>query len=219
MNQEQIYIDGAWTPAGGTGTTPVTDRWTEQPFASYRTASAADVDRAVRAAPSAPGRRHRWLHESPSCAGLVEQALNEGAARLNPEVALPPHGFFVAPTVLGHVNPDSAIAQEEVFGPVLVLLSSDGVEEGVALATGTPYGLAASVWGPTPQAALAVARRLRAGQVDVNGAPFNPAAPFGGFKHCGLGWENGRHGIEEFLEPVAIQMPPAYFDTPTMNQE
>jgi acyl-CoA reductase-like NAD-dependent aldehyde dehydrogenase len=70
------------------------------------------------------------------------------------------------------------------------------------------------VWGATPAAALPVARRLRAGQVDINGAPFNPQAPFGGFKRSGLGRENGRFGIEEFLEPVSLQLPPSYFETP-----
>lgn len=150
---------------------------------------------------------------------MIGQALREGATRLGPEATLPPQGFFVAPTVLGDVRPDMAIAREEVFGPVLVLMAYDGVEEGIALVNGTDYGLAASVWGPTPTAALAVARRLRAGQVDVNGAPFNPVAPFGGFKQSGLGRENGRQGMEEFLEPVSIQMPPAYFDTPSTNQE
>jgi acyl-CoA reductase-like NAD-dependent aldehyde dehydrogenase len=179
--------------------------------ATYRMGDPADG--ATRLGPLISAAQRRRVLD------LVEQALREGATRLSPEVELPPHGFFVAPTVLGDVAPASAIAREEVFGPVLVLLPYDGVEEGVALANGTAYGLAASVWGPTPHAALAVARRLRAGQVEVNGAPFNPAAPFGGFKQSGLGRENGRHGIEEFLEPVAIQMPPAYFDTPSTNLE
>ena len=146
--------------------------------------------------------------------GMVQVALAAGAVRLNRPAAVPPHGFFVAPTVLGSVTPDMAIAQQEVFGPVLVLMAYDTVEEGVAIANGTEYGLAASVWGATPRAALDVARRLRAGQVDVNGAPFNPAAPFGGFKRSGLGRENGRYGLEEFLEPLSIQMPLASFETP-----
>jgi acyl-CoA reductase-like NAD-dependent aldehyde dehydrogenase len=107
-----------------------------------------------------------------------------------------------------------AIAREEVFGPVLVLIAYDSVDEAVAIANGTDYGLAAAVWAATPAAALPVARRLRAGQVDLNGAPFNPRAPFGGFKRSGLGRENGRYGIEEFLEPVSLQLPPAHFDTP-----
>jgi acyl-CoA reductase-like NAD-dependent aldehyde dehydrogenase len=146
--------------------------------------------------------------------GMVEAALAAGAVRLNSPAAPPPHGFFVAPTVLGGVTPEMAIAQEEVFGPVLVLMTYDTVEEGIAIANGTEYGLAASVWGPTPREALDVARRLRAGQVDVNGAPFNPCAPFGGFKRSGLGRENGVFGLEEFLEPLSIQMPPSLFETP-----
>jgi aldehyde dehydrogenase (NAD+) len=88
------------------------------------------------------------------------------------------------------------------------------VEEGIAIANGTDYGLAATVWGATPAEALPVARMLRAGQVDVNGAPFNPAAPFGGFKRSGLGRENGRFGLEEFLEPVSIQLPATHFEMP-----
>ncbi|MEI2417695.1 aldehyde dehydrogenase family protein [Orrella sp. JC864] len=122
----------------------------------------------------------------------------------------PAQGYFVPPTVL-EVTPDMAIAREEVFGPVLSLIGYEDIEQGIALANDTPYGLAATVWGATPEAALAVASRLRAGQVDVNGAPFNPAAPFGGFGCSGLGRENGRHGIEGFLEPRAIQLPSGYW--------
>ena len=75
------------------------------------------------------------------------------------------------------------------------------------MANGTAYGLAGAVWGEATLETLAVARRLRAGQVDINGAPFNPAAPFGGFKKSGIGRENGRYGIDEFIEPVSIQLP------------
>ena len=145
---------------------------------------------------------------------MVHAALAEGAELLTRAGPLPPHGFFFPPTVLAEVTPRMAIAREEVFGPVLVIIAYDGVDEAVAIANGTDYGLAATVWAPTPAAALPVARRLRAGQVDVNGAPFNPQAPFGGFKRSGLGRENGRFGIEEFLEPVSIQLPPAFFETP-----
>ncbi|MEJ8837330.1 aldehyde dehydrogenase family protein [Ramlibacter sp. AN1133] len=146
--------------------------------------------------------------------GMVDAAIAAGARRATGELALPPHGFFFPPTVLHEVTPQMAIAREEVFGPVLVVLAYDSVDEAVAIANGTDYGLAATVWAATPAAALPVARRLRAGQVDVNGAPFNPRAPFGGFKRSGLGRENGRFGIEEFLEPVSLQLPPAYFETP-----
>lgn len=145
---------------------------------------------------------------------LIDGAVKEGARRLTGEfIALPATGFFVAPTVLDGVTLDMAIAREEVFGPVLVVMTYEGIEDGIALANGTDYGLAATVWGATAQSALIVARRLRAGQVDINGAPFNPAAPFGGFGKSGIGRENGRYGIEEFLEPVSIQLPPSYFET------
>lgn len=145
---------------------------------------------------------------------LIDGAVKEGARRLTGDsVPLPASGFFVPPTVLDGVTPAMSIASEEVFGPVLVVMTYEGIEEGIALANGTDYGLAATVWGATPQAALAVARRLRAGQVDVNGAPFNPVAPFGGFGKSGIGRENGRYGIEEFLEPVSIQLPQSYFET------
>jgi acyl-CoA reductase-like NAD-dependent aldehyde dehydrogenase len=119
--------------------------------------------------------------------------------------ATPPQGYFVAPTVLGAVRPDSRVAQEEVFGPVLSVIGYSDEDEAVRIANGTAYGLAAAVWSSDAERALAVARRLRAGQVDVNGAPFNPAAPFGGFKMSGLGRENGIYGLEEFVEPRAIQ--------------
>jgi acyl-CoA reductase-like NAD-dependent aldehyde dehydrogenase len=145
--------------------------------------------------------------------GLIDDALASGARRIGVDVDLPAHGFFVPATVLSDVTPDMAIAREEVFGPVLVLMAYDGVEEGIALANGTDYGLAGAVWGPATPQTLAVARRIRAGQVDINGAPFNPVAPFGGFKKSGIGRENGRFGIEEFLEPVSIQLPPAFLAT------
>ncbi|MBK6006905.1 aldehyde dehydrogenase family protein [Ramlibacter ginsenosidimutans] len=145
---------------------------------------------------------------------MVHAAIAEGAELVTHDGPLPPHGFFYPPTVLGQVTPQMASAREEVFGPVLAIIPYDDIDGAVAIANGTDYGLAATVWGETPQAALAVARRLRAGQVDVNGAPFNPLAPFGGFKRSGIGRENGRFGIEEFLEPVSVQLPSSFFDTP-----
>jgi len=141
---------------------------------------------------------------------LIDEAVAAGARRIDADTPMPAHGFFVAPTVLTDVEPGMAVAQDEVFGPVLVLMAYDDVESGLALANGTDYGLAGTVWGPVDAQTLAVARRLRAGQVDINGAPFNAAAPFGGFRKSGIGRENGRFGIEEFLEPVSIQLPPAF---------
>jgi aldehyde dehydrogenase (NAD+) len=143
---------------------------------------------------------------------FIDAALAEGARYVAKSAAeLPETGFFVPPTVLTGVTAGMAIAWEEVFGPVLVLMAFDTLDEAIDIANGTDYGLAGAVWAGTAQEALTVARRLRTGQVDINGAPFNPAAPFGGFKKSGVGRENGRHGIEEFLEPIAIQLPSAYF--------
>jgi len=121
--------------------------------------------------------------------------------------AVPGSGHFVAPTVFGEVPPDSRLANEEVFGPVLAVLCHDSQDDAIALANATPYGLAATVWAATPEQGEAVARELRAGQVDVNGGRFNALAPFGGFGMSGVGREGGAFGLEEFLEPRSIQLP------------
>jgi acyl-CoA reductase-like NAD-dependent aldehyde dehydrogenase len=139
----------------------------------------------------------------------IEEALAKGAELIAGKDAgftVPAQGYFVAPTVIGKVHPEARIAQEEVFGPVLSVISYTDEDEAVRIANGTPYGLAAAVWSSDRERALKVAKRLRAGQVDINGAPFNPAAPFGGFKMSGVGRENGIFGLEEFLEPRAIQL-------------
>jgi acyl-CoA reductase-like NAD-dependent aldehyde dehydrogenase len=111
----------------------------------------------------------------------------------------------VQPTVFGRVAPDSTIAQEEIFGPVLSIIAYADEDDAVRIANGTIYGLAAAVWSSDEARALAVARRLRAGQVDINGGGFNIQAPFGGFKQSGRGRELGRYGLEEFLEYKALQ--------------
>ncbi|SDZ20336.1 aldehyde dehydrogenase (NAD+) [Saccharopolyspora shandongensis] len=113
-------------------------------------------------------------------------------------------GFFVRPTVFTGVTPEMTIAQEEIFGPVLSILPYRDEDEAVRIANGTDYGLAGAVFG-SDERALAVARRLRTGQVDVNGGRFNPNAPFGGYRQSGNGREFGRHGIEELLETKSIQ--------------
>lgn len=99
------------------------------------------------------------------------------------------------------------IAREEIFGPVLSVLSYRNEEEAVDIANDSDYGLAAAVWAGDDQRALAVARRIRAGQVEVNGGPYNLLAPFGGYKQSGNGRELGRYGLEEFLEVKSIQLP------------
>ncbi|MEV0425849.1 aldehyde dehydrogenase family protein [Micromonospora sp. NPDC050495] len=139
--------------------------------------------------------------------GHVTRGLADGARLVagGPDAVLPDRGWFVAPTVLADVDPDSALAQEEVFGPVLAVIPVDDEEAAVAVANNSRYGLAGAVWSADEQRALRVARRLRTGAVDVNGAPFNPLAPFGGYKQSGLGRELGRYGLDEFLQTKAIQ--------------
>ncbi|MCY3000905.1 MAG: aldehyde dehydrogenase family protein, partial [Planctomycetota bacterium] len=114
-------------------------------------------------------------------------------------------GWFVAPTVFTDVDPAAELAREEVFGPVLALFGHDGDEHALALANDTPYGLAAAVWSSDGARAERLGRRIRAGQVDLNGAKWNLLAPFGGFKASGQGRELGRHGLEEFTELQALQ--------------
>jgi aldehyde dehydrogenase (NAD+) len=120
------------------------------------------------------------------------------------DAPVPDRGHFVAPTVFADVDPASELAQEEIFGPVLSIIGFDGDDEAVAIANNSRYGLAGGVWGASERA-LAVARRMRTGAVDVNGAAFNPAAPFGGYKQSGVGRELGAYGLAEFQQTKAIQ--------------
>jgi betaine-aldehyde dehydrogenase len=114
-------------------------------------------------------------------------------------------GYYVQPTVLGNVKPGDTIAQEEVFGPVLAIITYRDEADAVRIANDTVYGLGGGVWSADPERALRVARRLRTGQVDINGGTFNLNAPFGGYKQSGNGREYGHHGYAEFFETKAIQ--------------
>jgi acyl-CoA reductase-like NAD-dependent aldehyde dehydrogenase len=116
-------------------------------------------------------------------------------------------GYYCKPTVYAGVSPSSVLAQEEIFGPVLSVIPYGDIDEAVEIANGTPYGLAGGVWAADTGAALAVARRMRTGQVDVNGARFNALAPFGGYGQSGIGREMGRFGFDEYLEVKSIQLP------------
>ena len=115
-------------------------------------------------------------------------------------------GYFVQPTVFSEVRRDMTIAQEEIFGPVLSILPYDTEEEAIAIANDSSYGLAGAVWAEDPERAKQVARRIRTGQVDINGGSFNTLAPFGGYKQSGHGRELGRFGLEEFLETKSLQL-------------
>ncbi|MEV0236220.1 aldehyde dehydrogenase family protein [Nonomuraea sp. NPDC050786] len=119
-----------------------------------------------------------------------------------------PHdrGYYVEPTVFAAVEPGMTIEQEEIFGPVLSLIPYTTEDVAVQIANGTKYGLAGAVWSGTEERAVAVARRLRTGQVSINGGRFNPLAPFGGYKQSGVGRELGEQGLEEYLETKALQL-------------
>ena len=115
-------------------------------------------------------------------------------------------GHYVRPTVFGDVSSDMAIAQEEIFGPVLSILAYSDADDALRIANDSVYGLSGAVWSDDERAAIEFARRMRTGQVDVNGGAFNPLAPFGGYRQSGNGRELGRYGIEEYLQPKAVQL-------------
>ncbi|HEX5593030.1 MAG TPA: aldehyde dehydrogenase family protein [Solirubrobacterales bacterium] len=141
--------------------------------------------------------------------GYIEKGVEEGA-RLITGGAEPPEGlergYFVRPTVFSEVTPEMTIGQEEIFGPVLVIQPYEGEDEAIRIANSTPYGLAGGVWSADPDRAIGVAKRIRTGQVEINGGAFNPHAPFGGYGQSGHGRENGRYGIEELLQVKALQL-------------
>jgi acyl-CoA reductase-like NAD-dependent aldehyde dehydrogenase len=141
--------------------------------------------------------------------GYIRRGIEEGA-ELVTGGAEPPAGvgggYFVKPTVFVVADPKATLAQEEVFGPVLAIIPYDTEADAIRIANDSIYGLSGAVWGATDERAMQVARRLRTGQVDVNGGRWNPLAPFGGYKQSGRGRENGVYGLEEFLEYKAIQL-------------
>jgi len=141
--------------------------------------------------------------------GYIIKGIEEGAKLITGGVEPPDgleKGYFVRPTVFSEVNSDMTIAQDEIFGPVLVIIPYDKEEDAIRIANDTAYGLAAGVWSGDPERAKRVARLIRTGQVEINGGKFNPLAPFGGFKQSGNGRECGYFGIEEFLEVKALLM-------------
>jgi acyl-CoA reductase-like NAD-dependent aldehyde dehydrogenase len=140
--------------------------------------------------------------------GYIRRGIEEGAKLLTGGVEPPEgldKGFFVRPTVFSEVRSDMTIAQEEIFGPVLSILPYDDEDDAVRIANDSSYGLAGAVWSGDPARAERVARRIRTGQVDLNGGGFNPYAPFGGYKQSGIGRELGRYGLEEYLEVKSLQ--------------
>jgi acyl-CoA reductase-like NAD-dependent aldehyde dehydrogenase len=141
--------------------------------------------------------------------GYIRKGVEEGA-RLVAGGDAPPagheRGYFVRPTLFADVTPDMTIAQEEIFGPVISIIPYDTEDEAVRIANDSVYGLAGAVWSADPERAKRVARRIRTGQVDINGGGFNMLAPFGGYKQSGNGRELGEFGFEEFLEVKSLQL-------------
>lgn len=133
----------------------------------------------------------------------IEKGKAEGAEVLIGGNKIEGTGYFVEPTVFVNVTNDMTIAQEEIFGPVLTVLTYDSVEEAIELANDSVYGLSGAVVGPQAEAEK-VARQLRTGNITVNGAARSPKVPFGGYKQSGIGRENGRYGLEDYVEIKAI---------------
>jgi betaine-aldehyde dehydrogenase len=143
----------------------------------------------------------------------IARGIAEGCELLAGGADLPegvnPAGYYVRPTVFGKVKWDATIAQEEIFGPVLSIISYSDEEDAIRIANSTVYGLAGGVWSGSDEHAEKVARRIRTGQVEINGGTFNLYAPFGGYKQSGNGRELGKYGLEDFLEYKAMQFRPA----------
>lgn len=159
------------------------------------------LDEATRIGPMSSEAHRRKVD------GYIERGIADGATLVFGGPGRPEgltEGAYVRPTIFANVDPDSAIAQEEIFGPVLTIIPYPDEDRAVEIANSTVYGLTSGVFGESEHA-LAIAKRLRTGQVDINGAQWNPLAPFGGYKQSGNGREFGRQGLEEFLETKSIQ--------------
>jgi acyl-CoA reductase-like NAD-dependent aldehyde dehydrogenase len=141
--------------------------------------------------------------------GYIQKGIDEGATLVTGGTGKPEGldaGYFVRPTVFADVRNDMTIAQEEIFGPVLSIIGYQDEDDAAAIANDSAYGLAGGVWSADGERAKGFARRIRTGQIEVNGGAFNPNAPFGGFKNSGYGREYGQHGFEEFLEIKSMQL-------------
>ena len=138
---------------------------------------------------------------------LIKKGIDEGAKLVAGGTGKPEgldKGFFVKPTVFADVNNNMEVARTEIFGPVLSVMPFETEEEAIEIANDTPYGLTNYIQTQDPEKVKRVARKLRSGMVDVNGAGIAVDAPFGGFKHSGIGREAGEHGLEEFLEVKSV---------------
>ena len=141
--------------------------------------------------------------------GYIQKGIDEGAKLVTGGPERPEgldEGYYVRPTVFSDVRNDMTIAQEEIFGPVLSIIAYDDEDDAARIANDSAYGLSGGVWSADVDRAKAFGRRVRTGQIEVNGGAFNPSAPFGGYKNSGYGREYGTHGFEEFLEVKSMQL-------------
>jgi aldehyde dehydrogenase (NAD+) len=142
--------------------------------------------------------------------GYIRKGIEEGAKLVTggKRPAQLARGYFIEPTLFANVDPNATIAQEEIFGPVLSIIPYDDEEHAIAIANNSKYGLSGAVFSRDAERARRVARRIRTGTMILNGGVYyGPEVPFGGYKHSGLGRENGRDGFEEFLEVKALAEP------------
>jgi aldehyde dehydrogenase (NAD+) len=161
------------------------------------------LDQATQIGPVASAAQYRSIQ------GYLDGAADQGTVLVGGpgRAEGQERGWFVRPTVVSRLDPGARIAQEEIFGPVLAVIAVDDVDEAVRVANDSDYGLSGAVWAGNVAEAVAVARRLRTGQVSVNGGRFNVLAPFGGFKRSGVGRELGPHGLAEYFELISLQLP------------
>ncbi|SEK55488.1 aldehyde dehydrogenase (NAD+) [Colwellia chukchiensis] len=139
----------------------------------------------------------------------IQQGIDEGARIVTGGLAKPAgldSGYYVKATIFADVCNSMRIAQEEVFGPVLVMIPYDDIEQAIAIANDSIFGLSAAVWAASESQAISIAKKIKSGQVFINGAEFNYRAPFGGYKQSGNGREWGEEGLKEFIEIKAIQV-------------
>ena len=138
----------------------------------------------------------------------LDLAREEGGTFATGGSVIDQDGYWIQPTVIAGLDNTSRLAQEEIFGPVLVVIAHDGDDDAVRIANDSPYGLSGSVDSGSLERATAVAARIRTGTLAVNGGVwFSPDAPFGGYKHSGLGREMGVAGFEEYLETKTLAFP------------
>ena len=180
------------------------------PLAKMKEAAAIAKGVADKTKVSDPRRHHHGRGQSrqwEKIQSLIKKGIDEGATLVTGGLGRPDglnKGYYVRPTVFADVSNDMTIAREEIFGPVLSIIGYQSEDDAVRMANDTPYGLAGYVSSGDVERARRVARRIRAGNVNINGSANERAAPFGGYKQSGNGREWGRFGFEEFMEVKAV---------------